>query len=121
MQKNNINKTIPEPLMFIHTISTPITSTSSKNYFDSRDNISKTINASKKDTIDLLLMNKIKNVVQMYKQGKSISCLIETKNNYSIEGVPFQIEQDTLLIKNNNQEIVNIKLKEINDIVILKI
>lgn len=120
MQKNNINKTIPEPLMFIHTISTPITTTSSKNYFDSRDNISKTINISNKNTIDIMLMNKINNIVQMYKQGTGVPCLIETKNNYSIEGIPFQIEQDVLQINNNN-EIINIRLKEINDIVILKI
>lgn len=121
MQKNNINKTIPEPLMFIHTISTPITTSSSKNYFDSRDKTSKTITISNKNTIDAMLMNKIKNIVQMYKQGTSVPCLIETKNNYSIEGIPFKIEQETLLINNINQETIKIRLREINDIIILKI
>ena len=120
MQKNNINKTIPEPLMFIHTISTPVTSISSKNYYDSRDKVSRTINISNKDTIDIMLLNKIKNIVQMYKQGTSVPCLTETKNNYSIEGIPYQIEQDMLYINNNN-EIIKIKLKEILDIIILKI
>ena len=34
---NNVRKTIPEPLMFIHTVSTPILSNGSKKYYDSRD------------------------------------------------------------------------------------
>ena len=33
----NIRKTIPEPLMFIHTVSTPILSNGSKKYYDSRE------------------------------------------------------------------------------------
>lgn len=120
MQKNNLNKTIPEPLMFIHTVSTPITKSSSKNYFDSRDNVSKTIRSVNKETINTLLLNKIKNIVQMYKQGTNILCLIETKNNESIEGLPINIEQDTLTI-NSNDDIIKVKLKNIHDVIILKI
>ena len=34
---NNIKKVIPEPLLFIHTVSTPIMSNGSQRYYDSRD------------------------------------------------------------------------------------
>ena len=45
---------------------------------------------------------------------------IETKNNESIEGLPINIEQDTLTI-NSNDEIIKVKLKNIHDVIILKI
>ena len=34
---NNIKKVVPEPLLFIHTVSTPIMSNGSQRYYDSRD------------------------------------------------------------------------------------
>lgn len=119
MQNNNVRKTIPEPLMFIHTVKTPINVSSSKTYFDSRDQKNHTINKMTKEKIDDLLLKKIKNIVMMNKQGNNIDCLIETINNQSIEGQPSDIIDDYLLL-NNNQE-TKILLKDIFDIIILKL
>ncbi len=123
MQNNNIRKTIPEPLMFIHTVSTPITTSSSRVTYDSRDG--KNINITKKefckkDQIDLLLFKKIQNIIQMYKQGTGVECLIETSNNESIEGIPFDIIDEEVLI-NQNEQVIKITLNEIIDVIILKL
>ena len=98
----NIRKTIPEPLMFIHTVSTPILSNGSKKYYDSREASNKTnastiptiipdevlLERNRGRTIDRLLYQKIQNIIQMYEKGHPIPCLIETRNNESFEGVP---------------------------------
>lgn len=140
MQNNDIRKTIPEPLMFIHTVSTPIVTNGSRRYFDSRDkrkehssNVTRIVpplplKEIRKKTIDELLFNKIKNIVQMYRMDNPISCLIETENNESIEGIPFAIENEQLLIKreviNNDcdeNEVFKILLIDIKDVIILKV
>lgn len=116
------NKTIPEPLMFIHTVSTPITVNSSKNYFDSREKKARINNLelTKKDKVDLLLLKKIQNIIQMYKQGTGVNCLVQTIHNESIEGVPYNIENEFLLV-NQNEQIITIALKDIFDVIILKL
>lgn len=136
MQNNDIRKTIPEPLMFIHTVSTPIINNGSKRYFDSRDkkkeqplNLTRivpplNIKEGKKKSIDELLLNKIKNIVQMYKISNPISCLIETENNESIEGIPYAIEDGSLLIEQESidtNNILKILLIDIKDVIILKV
>ena len=108
----NIRKTIPEPLMFIHTVSTPILSNGSKKYYDSRE-------ASNK-TNDRLLYQKIQNIIQMYEKGHPIPCLIETRNNESFEGVPTKIENDELITIQNG-ETNRVLLNDIKDVIILKI
>lgn len=79
----NIRKTIPEPLMFIHTVSTPILSNGSKKYYDSREASNKTnastiptiipdevlLERNRGRTIDRLLYQKIQNIIQMYERG----------------------------------------------------
>ena len=130
----NIRKTIPEPLMFIHTVSTPILSNGSKKYYDSREASNKT-NAStiptiihdevllerkRGRTIDRLLYQKIQNIIQMYEKGHPIPCLIETRNNESFEGVPTKIENDELITIQNG-ETNRVLLNDIKDVIILKI
>ena len=128
---NNTRKTIPEPLMFIHTVSTPICSNGSRRYYDSRN---KDINSSfrnndmvnlpmiKKDdkVLDELLRQKLNNIIQMYEMSYGIPCLIETKNNESIEGIPYKIEKVNLFIKQDEFNVC-IVLSDIKDIIILKI
>lgn len=128
---NNTRKTIPEPLMFIHTVSTPICSNGSRRYYDSRN---KDINSSfrnndmvnlpmtKKDdrVLDELLRQKLNNIIQMYEMSYGIPCLIETKNNESIEGIPYKIEKENLFIKQDEFNVC-IVLSDIKDIIILKI
>lgn len=129
MQNNDVRKTIPEPLMFIHTVSTPIITNGSKRYFDSRDKnkenriIDNKINLTnkiKKRNIDEILLNKINNIIQMYKMSNPILCLVETSNNESIEGIPYQIDNERLFIK-VNEDTIEIQLNEINDVIILKV
>ena len=122
----NIRKTIPEPLMFIHTVSTPILSNGSKRYYDSRETNNKAnastiptiipneflLERNRGRTIDSLLYQKIQNIIQMYEKGHPIPCLIETRNNESFEGVPTKIQ---------NEEINRVLLNDIKDVIILKI
>lgn len=130
----NIRKTIPEPLMFIHTVSTPILSNGSKKYYDSREASNKTnastiptfipdevlLERNRGRTIDRLLYQKIQNIIQMYEKGHPIPCLIETRNNESFEGVPTKIENDELITIQNG-ETNRILLNDIKDVIILKI
>lgn len=130
---NNIKKVIPEPLMFIHTVSTPIMSNGSQKYYDSRNpekskskekvkliigNENSEIGKTKK--IDELLFKKIQNIVQMYKLEHPIPTIIETVNNESYEGIPFKIEDDILYV-NQEEQIIEIKLDDIKDAIILKV
>jgi len=129
----NIRKTIPEPLMFIHTVSTPILSNGSKKYYDSREASNKTnastiptiipdevlLERNRGRTIDRLLYQKIQNIIQMYEKGHPIPCLIETRNNESFEGVPTKIENDELITIQNGE--TNRVLNDIKDVIILKI
>ena len=130
----NIRKTIPEPLMFIHTVSTPILSNGSKKYYDSREASNKTnastiptiipdevlLERNRGRTIDRLLYQKIQNIIQMYEKGHTIPCLIETRNNESFEGVPTKIENDELITIQNG-ETNRVLLNDIKDVIILKI
>ena len=130
----NIRKTIPEPLMFIHTVSTPILSNGSKKYYDSREASNKTnastiptiipdevlLERNRGRTIDRLLYQKIQNIIQMYEKGHPIPCLIETRNNESFEGVPTKIENDELITIPNG-ETHRVLLNDIKDVIILKI
>ena len=130
----NIRKTIPEPLMFIHTVSTPILSNGSKKYYDSREASNKTnastiptiipdevlLERNRGRTIDRLLHQKIQNIIQMYEKGHPIPCLIETRNNESFEGVPTKIENDELITIQNG-ETNRVLLNDIKDVIILKI
>ena len=130
----NIRKTIPEPLMFIHTVSTPILSNGSKKYYDSREASNKTnastiptiipdevlLERNRGRTIDRLLYQKIQNIIQMYEKGHAIPCLIETRNNESFEGVPTKIENDELITIQNG-ETNRVLLNDIKDVIILKI
>lgn len=130
----NIRKTIPEPLMFIHTVSTPILSNGSKKYYDSRETSNKTnastiptiipdevlLERNRGRTIDRLLYQKIQNIIQMYEKGHPIPCLIETRNNESFEGVPTKIENDELITIQNG-ETNRVLLNDIKDVIILKI
>lgn len=130
MQNSDVRKTIPEPLMFIHTVSTPIITNGSRRYFDSRDkniktvvnkdNLSKPIQIIKKKSIDEILLNKINNIIQMYKMSNPVLCIVETTNNESIEGIPYQIDNEILSVK-TNEDIIEINLYEINDVIILKV
>ena len=133
---NNIKKVIPEPLLFIHTVSTPIMSNGSQRYYDSRDpekskskekaeliigkeeNKKSEIRKAKK--IDELLLKKIQNIVQMYELEHPITTIIETNNNESYEGITFKIENDMLYV-NQDEQIIEIKLDDIKDAIILKI
>lgn len=124
MQNNN-KKSVPEPLMFIHTVSTPIMTNESRSYFDSRDYKNKKNKINYKEhtnnsLIDQLLLKKIKNIIQMHKQGNMINCMIETLNNESYEGIPFDIVNNKLLINQNNN-ILEITLNEVYDVIILKL
>ena len=130
----NIRKTIPEPLMFIHTVSTPILSNGSKKYYDSREASNKTnastiptiipdevlLERNRGRTIDRLLYQKIQNIIQMYEKGHPIPCLIETRNNESFEGEPTKIENDELITIQNG-ETNRVLLNDIKDVIILKI
>ena len=130
----NIRKTIPEPLMFIHTVSTPVLSNGSKKYYDSREASNKTnastiptiipdevlLERNRGRTIDRLLYQKIQNIIQMYEKGHPIPCLIETRNNESFEGVPTKIENDELITIQNG-ETNRVLLNDIKDVIILKI
>lgn len=130
----NIRKTIPEPLMFIHTVSTPILSNGSKKYYDSREASNKTnastiptiipdevlLERNRGRTIDRLLYQKIQNIIQMYEKGHPIPCLIETRNNESFEGVPTKIENDELITIQNG-ETNRVLSNDIKDVIILKI
>ena len=130
----NIRKTIPEPLMFIHTVSTPILSNGSKKYYDSREASNKTnastiptiipdevlLERNRGRTIDRLLYQKIQNIIQMYEKGHPIPCLIETRNNESFEGVPTKIENDELITIQNG-ETNRVLLNDIKDVIILKL
>ena len=130
----NIRKTIPEPLMFIHTVSTPILSNGSKKYYDSREASNKTnastiptiipdevlLERNRGRTIDRLLYQKIQNIIQMYEKGHPIPCLIETRNNESFEGVPTKIENDELITIQNG-ETNRVLLNDIKDVIILNI
>ena len=130
----NIRKTIPEPLIFIHTVSTPILSNGSKKYYDSREASNKTnastiptiipdevlLERNRGRTIDRLLYQKIQNIIQMYEKGHPIPCLIETRNNESFEGVPTKIENDELITIQNG-ETNRVLLNDIKDVIILKI
>ncbi len=121
MQNNNIRKTIPEPLMFIHTVSTPVITNGSKTVFDSR--YKKTIGIVKKqddNVIDGLVLKKLESIIKMNSLQHSVNCLFETTNGLSIEGIPLRIEDEFVIIFQSETE-EKIQLNEIKDIIILKL
>lgn len=134
---NNVNKIIPDPLLFIHSVSTPIVSNGSQRYYDSRKpeiskkdrtsgyvfNQNRSLNlSSSQDNLsqENLLRKKLENLVQMFQMNHPIPTLIETIHNYSFEGIPFKIENDVLFLKQDPTHL-EIPLKDIKDAIILKI
>lgn len=134
---NNVNKIIPDPLLFIHSVSTPIVSNGSQRYYDSRKpeiskrdrssgyvfNQNRNINTNPLQgnlNQENLLRKKLENLVQMFKMNHPIPTLIETVNNLSFEGIPFKIENDTLFLKQDPTHL-EIPLKDIRDAIILQI
>lgn len=134
---NNVNKIIPDPLLFIHSVSTPIVSNGSQRYYDSRKpeiskkdrssgyvfNQNRNLNTNPLQenlNQENLLRKKLENLVQMFKMNHPIPTLIETVNNLSFEGIPFKIENDTLFLKQDPTHL-EIPLKDIRDAIILKI
>lgn len=134
---NNVNKIIPDPLLFIHSVSTPIVSNGSQRYYDSRKpeiskkdrssgyvfNQNRNFNNSPLQenlNQENVLRKKLENLVQMFKMNHPIPTLIETVNNLSFEGIPFKIENDTLFLKQDPTHL-EIPLKDIRDAIILKI
>lgn len=134
---NNVNKIIPDPLLFIHSVSTPIVSNGSQRYYDSRKpeiskrdrssgyvfNQNRNINTNPLQgnlNQENLLRKKLENLVQMFKMNHPIPTLIETVNNLSFEGIPFKIENDILFLKQDPTHL-EIPLKDIRDAIILQI
>lgn len=134
---NNVNKIIPDPLLFIHSVSTPIVSNGSQRYYDSRKpeiskkdrssgyvfNQNRNLNTNPLQenlNQENLLRKKLENLVQMFKMNHPIPTLIETVNNLSFEGIPFKIENDTLFLKQDPTHL-EIPLKDIRDAIILQI
>ncbi len=141
MQRNNDNnrKTIPEPLLFIHSVSTPIISNGSQRYFDSRhpetskndrgsgivfrqSNLQRCFESNNQpvQSANDLLRKKLENLVQMYTMNHPIPTLIETIHNTSFEGIPYKIEDEVLYLSQNETHL-EIPLADITDAVILKI
>ena len=56
----------------------------------------------------------------MYELEHPIPTIIETNNNESYEGIPFKIENDMIYV-NQDEQIIEIKLDDIKDAIILKI
>ena len=110
---NNVRKTIPEPLMFIHTVSTPITSNGSKTVYDSRyKNTFKKLEKQNEEVVDQLVLKKLESIIKMNELNHLVNCLFETTTNMSIEGIPLLIEEGEVVIKQINGD-VKIKLNEI--------
>lgn len=135
MQNNNndAKKIIPDPLLFIHTVTTPILSNGSQRYYDSRNpELSKKdkkvgINFKSNKIIDInnnneksILINKLNNLIQMFNQNQVIPTIIETKYNQSFEGIPCKVENNILFL-NQNTNCIKIPLEDILDVIILKI
>ncbi len=133
MQRNNDKnrKTIPEPLLFIHSVSTPIISNGSQRYFDSRHPetskndrgsgiVFRQTNHQPAPSANDLLRKKLENLVQMYTMNRPIPTLIETIHNTSFEGIPYKIENEVLYLSQNETHL-EIPLADITDAVILKI
>lgn len=112
--KNDLN-----PLMFIDTINTQITKTTSQQIYDSRYHQSK----KKIIIIDDKTYQKIKNIISLYNNNHPITCQI-TISNYqdkeSIIGIPFSLKDNNLQVKQDDL-IINIDINNIEEIIILAI
>ena len=99
--KNDLN-----PLMFIDTISTNITKTSSQVVFDSRYHKKKKEVKVVNDT----LYQKLNNIVSLY-DNHEITCQIivnTLKEERSIIGTPYLIDNNLLYVKVENKEVSRI-------------
>ncbi len=111
--KNDLN-----PLMFIDTVSTNITKTSSQVVFDSRYHKKK----SDLKVIDDTLYQKLKNIVSLYNDHE-ITCQLRVntlKEEKIVIGIPYLIDNNILYIKTENREL-KIEINNIAELIILKI
>lgn len=116
--ENMSNKNDLNPLMFIDTISTNITKTSSQVVFDSRYHKKKKEVKVVNDT----LYQKLNNIVSLY-DNHEITCQIivnTLKEERSIIGTPYLIDNNLLYVKVENKE-VKIDINNIVELIIIKI
>ncbi|MGI6759321.1 MAG: hypothetical protein ACOX40_06030 [Bacilli bacterium] len=155
--KKNISKEIPDPLMFIHTVSTKISETKAQDYYDSSehpqekkiepkyqkehdelDEFLETLeeeefeeteptneNVIDPDLIERhlpledMLRVKLENIITMYHNGRPVECTLITETE-EINCYPYEIKDDHLIVKTDDEEDLTINLKDLLDIYIIK-
>ncbi len=117
-----------DPLMFIETVTTKGLP-QGRTVYDSRyDKVD--LSSFKKEesniednldmntSIDEETLSKLESVVALYKIAKPVLCNIKTINT-KYEGIPFKLQDEDLLIKQNGEDVV-ININEIQEIMILR-
>jgi len=100
------------PLMFINTVNTEIQSTNEQEIYDSR--------LSKKKLIRKFIdERKLRNIVDMYNKNKPILCNIILEGE-EVVGIPYQINENEVLVKLEDGSTKEIMLDKIFDVIIIK-
>ena len=100
------------PLMFINTVNTEIQSTNEQEIYDSR--------LSKKKLIRKFIdERKLRNIVDMYNKNKPILCNIILEGE-EVVGIPYQINENEILVKLEDGSTKEIMLDKIFDVIIIK-
>ncbi|MBQ8293350.1 MAG: hypothetical protein IJX78_06075 [Bacilli bacterium] len=110
-----------DPLMFIESAHVNVSS-KSKTVFDSRYDLPKKKEEeilSEPKEISKENLDKLDSILDLYHISKPVVCKIVTSSS-SYEGIPFQKENDNLVIKQNGFDTV-VNINDIEDIMILRI
>ncbi len=105
------------PTMFIDTINTQINNNHSQMFFDSRNTDVKTTWIVKKTPS--IIEKKINGIMKLVTKGMNVNVILELENS-NLEGTIIEQQEDELVLK-NKEDLIDVKIDQIKDIIILEV
>lgn len=107
------------PLMFINTVNSQVDEVPQQKIYDSRDSKTKKETHSTLNKLKFLEERKLNNIIEMYKKDRPVLCNIIVKGK-EILGIPYRKDKTKLFVKTGEERVEEIKLSDIEDIIIIK-
>ena len=108
--------------MFINTVNSQVDEIPQQQTFDSRDSKTKQIRKESNATLNKLKFleeRKLNNIIEMYKKDRPVLCNIIV-NGKEVVGIPYKKDKTRLFVKTGEERVEEIRLSEIEDIIIIK-
>lgn len=104
--------------MFINTVNSQVDEVPQQKIYDSRDSKTKS-GLSSLNKLKFLEERKLNNIIEMYKKDRPVLCNIIV-NGKEVVGIPYKKDKTRLFVKTGEERVEEIKLSEIEDIIIIK-